>query len=363
MRMVHCYIIGRSSFQIKDYQPCYDFVINLDYVGNEKSEFVFFEEIDFIKGDFLLARSEDDSVIDADSIKPVFLGVINDNDNLKISALMAFNVFDFNFAAFRINTSSWENTLLSIINSYFIGSSSDFLTSGISVSTGGTNTETSYIPSEPPTDTNFISFMLDGFKKTNVTIEVDSLELVNASNNSYKINFIIKQKTSQLQIKNNVYTFIDWDVYVNENSFNDFNKLLIIDKTSGTTTAPTILSTYYIQQDGTLVTSLNSNVFTPVKSKIFVYDQTEEEPPTYLSVAQSELSANTYSHEITFSFVENQYFLTVSMLEIGMISKIYYDDVLYESILTGISYLARDKLVSLTFGNIRSTLKSILKGV
>lgn len=359
MKKLNIYIIDRATYKVKDYSECFDFNVNLDYIGNAKSNFTTLDLMEAEKGDILLARNINDIVVAQNQLRPFYCGVINDIENKRISTLMFFNIFDFDFAAYRVTGTSVEVQLRSLISVYFNNYPNDYYASGINWYAGSTTTAYSYQPSENPTVTSFINYAIDVFKKYNVTIEIDYI-LFNDLDNSAIFNVIIQQKQGTMQFKDNVYKFIDWNFYINQNSFNNFNRLMICDINSGSQFAPTVLATYYIQEDGTLVTSLTSGVFRPVVSSVFLYDSTDPDALTYQQVAQSELSANIYSHEITFSFPDDGDFIISNNLELGLISQVYNEEILYNSILTGISFDSKSPFISLTFGNIRSTLKDIL---
>lgn len=360
MKKVDVYIICRQTFCVKSYNQCFEFDIARDYIGSEKSTFRLYGSWTAEEGDFFIVKTPGDTVLSADRIVPFYTGIVNEFDGDTISTLESYNIFNFDFAALRMTGNSFEQNLLDLINANFFAYPVDYENSYIVVEKGDTNTSYSYQPSEPPTPTNFIEYMINGFEKYNITIECDYIQISQVGENQYTVHFTIRQKSNKIQLKNNVYTFVNWNVYENENSLGMYNKLLIIDKASTNPINPTILSTYYLEKDGGLTQSINDNVFKPVRNKIFIYDQTEDNPPTFLSVAQSELAGKNYSHEIIFDLVQNNNFLTIGDLDIGLLVDIFYNKTIYQSVLTAYRVQSTNVFINLTFGNIRSTLKTIL---
>ncbi len=98
----------------------------------------------------------------------------------------------------------------------------------------------------------------------------------------------------------------------------------------------------------------------PTKSKIYLYDTLAVDRPTYESIARSELSASLYAHEISVDILESSDLIRFDDISIGMRAKIIYDRATYPSILTGYALDSDRAILSLKFGYIRSTIKSLL---
>lgn len=139
--------------------------------------------------------------------------------------------------------------------------------------------------------------------------------------------------------------------------------LQIIDKRTTDSVHPTILSTWYIDKNGELTQSLNDNVYTPTRQKIYIYDMEQEDRPTYLEVAQSELAGQTYAHEINFDIRKENNLIDIDDLEVGLLVDIVHNDTIYSSVLTGYVISSESEFISLRFGHVRSTLQDILNNL
>jgi len=367
MKKIDVYIIDRATGIIKNYNPCYDFEIVRDYLSLEKSSFILFGDWTAEVGDFLIVKSSDTKVTGIGSFKPFYTGVIDSFEDDSIIAIESYGMFAFDFVAISMSGQSIEKNLYDILtyNFYF---TNDQLNSYTFLTYGETSTPFSYQPSQPPTITSFQDYLVDNFKKYNVTVEVDFVKsLQQNTSNTYQIYFKIKKKTNKIQLKNNSYSFINWSVYENDGTNGKENKLWIVDKNNPTFPSnpayTTILSVWYIDVNGNLTQSINDNVARPVTNKIYLYDASQPDAPTYLEIAQSELSGNQYAHEIDFDMIENDNFLTLDQLEIGLLVDIFYNGTIYSSVLTGYSVSSQNNFVSLKFGNIRSTLSQAIKNL
>lgn len=366
---LNIYVLNRADLAIKSFGRSFNYEINRDYLTNEKSTFAIDGGYAADQGDFLLAKTfgvdnspEYNSRIGG-SLRPLFFGVIDSFENDNIVACDLYNITNFNFAATRKTGSASAGGfgvhLLNLLNVYLDSSK---LVSRLNFSVDDSaKVAYSYQPADPPTITNMVDYLINGFKKYNITLEIDSIYYDPQDSNNLNVNVIIKRKTKQIQLKNNSYDFLNWDVYENTGGRDSENELLIINKTSTDSENPIILGTYYITKDGTITQSINDNVYKPTKTKIYIYDDTQTDLPSLDEIANSELSASSSrSHEINFDLRKDNNFLSITDLEIGLLVNIVYNNTIYDSVLTGYLISSENNFISLKFGNTRSTLREVL---
>ena len=356
--MLNCYVLNRSDLAVKDYYLSNEYEINIDYLTNEKSSFKSPLNTNAQQGDFFLAKNVEDG-----TLKDVaFFGLVDSFEDDKLVATDVYSLANIDFPATRKTGNSFEVHINTLIHYYLLNDVSKAITDRLIIRIDS-NTNYTYQPADPPTITNMVKYMINGFRKYNVTWEVESVEY--DEENKLKINTVIKQKTKIINIKNNSYDFLNWSVYVSPAGRDSENKLLIIDKKTADSETPLILSTWYVDIDGN-ITQSNASVRTPTKTKIFIYDNTppeagqEDNRPSFQEVANSELSYSLYSHEIEFDLKKENNLLNPKDLEIGLKVNIMYDGVLYPSILTGYIIDNKKSTMHLKCGNIRSTLADIL---
>ena len=134
-----------------------------------------------------------------------------------------------------------------------------------------------------------------------------------------------------------------------------------MDNSSKNMKNPTILSRWYLNNSGEIQEDNILNVTLPTNDKVYLYDKTQDDKPTYREVAQSELSGNEYSHEISFDLQKNNNILKFEDLEIGASANITYNGILYKSVLTGYTLKNESDFITLKFGHVRSTFQQVLK--
>lgn len=340
---------------IKSYCQCFDYEINRDYLTNEKSTFTLSEAVNAEYGDFVLVKRSNDIN------NFLYCGVIDSFTENSMVTCDLYNIVNFEFAATRktgsSSTGGFGGHIKNLLDIYLDNSKSIYgLTYTLDDSA---KVAYSYQPSSPPTVTNMVDYLVNGFKKYNVTFEFDKIKT--NSDNSIEIKMVIKKRNDRIQIKNNNYSFVNWDVYENDGGHNLENELLIIDKLTTNSENPIVLSTYYLTKDGQITQVLNDNVRKPTKTKIYIYDSSQADAPSFLEVAQSELAGNVYSHEINVDMLKNNNILDESSIQIGLLANIIYGQTLYQSVLTGYLISSQNDFIQLKFGNIRSTLKEVLK--
>jgi len=365
-------VLNRQNLSLKSISECYEWEINIDYLTNEKSSFKPLGKMDFETGDIIMAKSIDSNkqgVIDSPigeitTIKPYYIGVIDSVDDEVIVACSIYNLMNFPFAATRTTgraEAGWsaEDHINNMFTMRVTVDPSKRFSAPV---TSKTHTAFTYLPSDPPTVTNLVDYLISFFKKYNIVLEVDYFAR-QAWYNRYELVLKVERKTKKMRLKNNIYDFVNWSVYEQPAGKQAENMLQIIDKRTTNSVFPTILSTWYIDKRGELTQSFNDDIYTPTRQKIFIYDTEEEDKPTFLEVAQAELSGQTYAHEISFDIKKDNNVFSVEDLEVGLLVDIVHDDTIYSSVLTGYVINSESDFISLRFGHVRSTLQDILNNL
>ncbi|HFU4203826.1 TPA: hypothetical protein ACGO8F_001424 [Streptococcus suis] len=353
-------IIDRESRRIKSKATCYQWEIDYDYLTNDPSSFIFQHNVDYAPGDFLLGKLQDRqlglSSIEQDGL-PFFLGVIGESENDAINAYNLLNLANFDFVATRKTGSDGIGHLKKLLDTYLIADRTK-QASSMGIRAGDVAIPYSYQPSNPPTITNLADYLIHFFKKYRIVWAWDSIDFDSTGQLSLQTKLV--QEGRLLQLKNNVYDFVNWNVYYTPANKGSENMLHIIDKTTVDSEHPKILSTWYLTKDGIVSQALNG-VTLPTRSKIALYDTADESKPTYLEVAQSELAGSQYSHEIEFDLRLDSKLIQFQDLVIGSQALIAHDNNLYPSVLTGYAIKSSSEFISLKFGHVRSRFKSVFE--
>lgn len=343
---LNIWIINRNG-ETSESTQVFDYEINTDYITSEKSSFELpGNYLEFSIGDFLLAKFKGGDGL-------AFFGVIDSYENNKIICNDVYSLVNFEFPATRISGKSFEQHAKNLITRYLINDVNKQMNIvDIDVLT---NTSHIYQPSEPPTPTNIMKYLINAFKKYNVVWRFDSFQ-------NKRIKTSLVNVTDSIQFKNNLYDFVNWDVSTTEVGRGIDNHLIIIDKRTTNSESPTILSEWWLTTENEVTQDKNHWLIDrPTKTKIYVYDTTEEDKPTYQEVAESEIKGSYYSHEISFEVHNKNKFIDFKALKIGTLANIYYNDAVYQSVLTGFTYSNASEFVQLRFGHIRSRLSEILE--
>jgi hypothetical protein len=360
---LNVYILGRADLAVKDYHKCFVYEINRDYLTNDKSAFTIDGQILASEGDFVLVKQFPDKTPIYDTttgLKPLYVGVIDSFDNNKIVACDLYNIVNFQFPATTKTGTDFGQHINNLLNTYLTSDASKLVGRLDFEIDDSARVAYSYNPEESPTVTNFVDYLINGFKKYNITLEANGI-YYNQNDGGLMIRAMINRNTDQIQIKNNTFSFVNWDVYQNKIGRNLENELLIVDKTTANSELPNILSTWYLDADGDLTQSMNDNILKPTKTKIYLYDQTQSDPPAFAEVAQSELVGNNYSHEINFEILRGNKILDIDDLKIGLLANIVYNGTIYDSVLSGYSFSSGSNFIKLKFGHTRSTLREALE--
>lgn len=186
---------------------------------------------------------------------------------------------------------SYESHILKLTNNYInTNAGTNILNKSI---TNSTNTVFQVTSSDGISTSNFIDYLVRGFKLHNTVFEVTGIgqDISNGVPFYYpKIDF--HQVTDTWNFKNDIYDFNNWVVSDSRNLRNYNNELWILDQAGTDMENPTVLARYWLTKDGSVSKSLNTNVSTPTQVQIYLFDKTATDNPTYDSIAQSNLSAN-----------------------------------------------------------------------
>lgn len=371
MRILHISVLDRLTLQTKYSKQCAVWEIQRDYLGNSASHFTLKGDYEVKNGDFLLAKFASGELATYNNVgrlAPLFFGVIGSSENkqkqIGITQINAFDILqllDIEFPATYKSGNNVQTHLKSLIQLYLLQYLGSQLPP-ISVDVAGAGISHLYQPSDPPTATNLTEYAINIFKKYGVSCTVK--ELRRRADGRLVLDTRIEKPKGHLRFKNNVSHFMNWSVYVTPANAEGSNHLLIVDKKTKNSEQPLVLAQYFLGDDGSISQDRNAvKSHKLFKTKVYIYDTEQEDKPTYDDVARSELATSSYSHEISFDIPYDSDICRLSDLRIGTDSTIYYDKQQYPSILTGYSLSSKSDYISLKFGNVRSTLKSFVKGL
>lgn len=343
--MLNIWIVQRNGLVSASIQSAV-YEINKDALTQEKSSFTVSEMLDFKQGDFLMAKFKHGKGI-------AFFGVIDSHENNKIICNDISSLVNFEFPATRMNGNSFEQHAKNLIDRYLIQDKTktmDILNIDIK-----SNTNHMYQPAEPPTATNMTKYLINAFRKYNIVWSVESYS-------NWRVNTVIEQKTKTIRLKNNIAKFVDWEISTTGVGRNIENQLLIVNKNTTNSEGPNVLSTWYLTTENEVTQDANHpKISKPTKTKVWIYDMTEEDKPVYKDVAESELKGSYYTHEITFKMPIENDLISFDDLILGTLAEIIYDDELYQSVLSGFRLSDESDYIELRFGHIRSRLSEILE--
>lgn len=341
--MLNTWFINRQG-SVVAYELVRDYEINVDYLTGDYSKFVLMNYQFVKKGMFVISKYSGEGKI-------AFFGVVKSVDNNTINCGDIFTMADFEITTTAKSGNSFEDHAITLLNKYLLNDASK--EASIVEITKLSNTPHIYQPSDPPTARSLTNYLINAFKKYNIVWKFVSWD-------GEKIKTSIERVDKTFQIKDNGNSFANWEYY--SSSLADVNKILIVDKNTTDMENINLLATYYLTSDNEITTNWqDARVIKPTQEKIYFYDSTAEDKPTYLSVANSELKGNVYSHEIEFDLYRESTLIDFDDLKIGSLFNIYRGSELFQSVLTGYSFSSGSAFVHLTFGNIRSRLSEVLE--
>lgn len=318
-----------------------------DAITTEKSRFpILNSQTDYQRGDFILAKEDDNKGIN-------YFGVIDSYEDNVMIANDIIILANFEFPAGKISGNSFEDHFYKLLKRYLLDDPTKDL--GILEVEVRTNTKHLYQPKETPTATNLMKYLINAFKKYNIVWQFDRFE-------NGRIYTYIEAVTEQFKLKNNINEMRNWEVSTTNVGKDTENMLLIVDKTMTDVMNPKILSTWYLKGDNTVTQDRNDKtIVKPTVTKVYIYDNTATDKPSYEEVANSELKGSYYSHEINVDINIDNRLVDIRSLRIGHLVNITYDDKLYPSVLSGYSITEGSNVMKLKFGNIRSRISELLE--
>lgn len=344
-------VFNGTDLTMRGIYPSLTYDLQMDALSNATSTFVIDDGGVSLLGDFIAIKIANTNTL-------LYYGQLTavdmaDDTNLNtLTACYIWNVLNGEIIVTNKSGTSYETHLLNLIKGYIASTSASNIL-GHTLTTS-TNTAFAVTSSDGTNTSNFIDYMIRGFKLHNVVMTVSGLSINTDKTVPYYYPKIdIHQVTDTWNFKNNKYDITGWAVSDSRGLRGYNNELWIVDKASTNMEAPSVLARYWLQTDGTVVNSLNSNVIQPTQVHVYLYDKTATDNPTNDSIAQTELSGNTYSHSIQFSMSIDNNFMPLSKVKLGLQSNIYYNQTLYKSVLSAYSLNSDSDTISLTFGNLR----------
>lgn len=119
------------------------------------------------------------------------------------------------------------------------------------------------------------------------------------------------------------------------------------------------MGTWYLTTDNEVTKTLSDKVARPTMTEVYIYDEeqaaNQEDKPSLDDIAKDQLKGNSYSHEISCKVRRDNHILPVDQIKVGLLVDIVYDNVKYQSVLSGYR-IEENTYVELNFGHIRSRL-------
>lgn len=347
-------IFDHEKLLIKGTFPVLVYDLQMDALSNTASTLVVIQQDNIDIGDYVALRPTDETTI-------LYYGQITTVESSDANATMTlntnyiWNIFNGEVVIKSYSGDSYEWHSASMIAQYF---GAKRVLSSISHSTA---TPFEISNSDGISTQNFIDYLIRGFKIRNVIVDIS--EIAQGISNGipfYYPKIDLRQNKEAWNFKNDVYAFSDWSVSDSRMLRGYSNELWIVDKASTNMEKPSILAKYWLKNDGSIVNKLSDDVVQPTQLKMYLFDKTATDNPTYDSIATTNLSGNSYSHNIQFSMPINNNFLPFEKLKLGLQSNIYYNDKIYKSVLTSYSITSDKALIRLTFGNLRFGRKDFI---
>ncbi|GMA68781.1 hypothetical protein GCM10025879_20270 [Leuconostoc litchii] len=343
-------VFNGDYLTIRGTYPLLSYEIQMDALSNATSTFTVVKNSAIETGDYVAVKKPNTATI-------MYYGqltTVDTDDATDIMTLTAnyiWNVLNGDILVGNKSGDSYESHLVNLMKNYFTSTAS---TNVLSYSLFSTTSTPFAVTSSDITTSNFIDYMIRGFKLHNVIFDVTEIGqgMLNGIPFYYP-KVTVHQVTDVWNIKNDIYDFINWNVSDSRYLRGYNNELKIVDKDGTNMENPSVLSTYWLQADGTITNKLNDNVIKPTQVQLYLFDKTATDNPTYDSIASSNLSGNTYSHSIQFSTSFDNNFLPLSKIKLGLQSNIYYNGKQYKSVLSAYSLSSSSDLINLTFGNLR----------
>ncbi|OIK78657.1 hypothetical protein ATX69_09595 [Oenococcus oeni] len=344
-------IFKGADLTIRGTYPTLTYDLQMDALSNATSTFVIDDGGSSLLGDYVAIKIANTNIL-------LYYGQLTavdmagDTNQNTLTACYIWNVLNGEIVVGNKSGTSYETHIINLIKGYVNSTATtNILWRSL---TNSTNTAFAVTSSDGNNTSNFIDYLIRGFKLHNTVLTVK--DIAQGTSNGvpfYYPKIDIHQVTDTWNFKNNKYDFTGWTVSDSRGLRGYNNELWIVDKASNDMENPTIIARYYLQKDGTVTKTINSNVIQPTQVHIYLYDKTATDNPTNDSIAQTELSGNIYSHSIQFSMPIDNNFMPISKVKLGLQSNIYYNQTLYKSVLSNYSLSSDNDMISLTFGNLR----------
>lgn len=344
-------IFNGSGLSIRGTYPLFSYDIQMDALSNATSTFVIEKAGSVTQGDYVAIRN-------TNSTDLMYYGQIttidtdDTTDLMTLSTNYIWNLLNGDIIVTSKSGSSYEVHIAKLISNYISSNTSgNLLNYSLSHST---NTAFAVTVSDGVSTSNFIDYLVRGFKLHNVIFDIT--DIGQGTSNGvpfYYPKIDIHQVTDTWNFKNDVYDFTDWNVNDSRYLRNYNNELWIIDQAGRDMENPTILAKYWLQNDGTISKTLTGNVIKPTQVQVYMFDKTATDNPSYDDIASNNLTANAYSHSIQFSAQIDNNFLPLDKVKLGLQSNIYYENQQYKSVLSAYTISSSSDVINLTFGNLR----------
>lgn len=208
---------------------------------------------------------------------------------------------------------------------------------------------------DKPTSSNVLNILISLFKDVQVTTSIVGYTFTYGA-----VTFIfdVYQVSGELNlIADNTAMVHDFSAYVKPANYGVPNALYLQDaaKTHGD------WDRFYLTQSGTVTQTLSSDVKQPIVPTSYLYDTTSmsDPKPSKQDTAISQLKMQGYQHEITMDVNINSVELT-ELTQLGKRINIISKGVKYQSIESGYKMSSDSYWITLSCGNIRTSLQTVL---
>lgn len=329
--------------------PVLSYDLVFDAISNAASSVIINKVSGIHEGDYIALKANNEADV-------LYYGQIITVDTDTTSGLMTlstnyiWNVLNSQILISNHGGNSYEAHIKAMISEY-----STAISGVLRDITIATNTPYQVTSSNGTQTTNFIDYLIRGFKLHNTVLSINGIGqgLLASGKPFFWPKISIKQVTSTMNFNSDNWAFNDWTVTDSRLLRGYANELWIVDKTTADMENPTIMAKYWLQNDGVVVNQLNSNVYQPTQVAIYMYDKTATDNPDNDSIGRANLGGNVYNHNIQFSINLQNNFISLDKIKLGLQSNIYYQGRQYKSVLTRYELSSDSAQIRMTFGNLR----------
>lgn len=279
--------------------------------------------------------------------KVVYLGIIKSIDDNNIQCDQIIALFDDKWKWRNPSATTIEGKLKDIIDNDYANSSdalereiyNDFSVTTISA------TENDFASQDSNYVVNMMQFLFEMYESYSILVDI------NISFNEITPTIVIgKQSYPVIKLGNNNQVLRNFEI---TRETQEINKLVIYDKDGNT-----LRGTYYATPSGITTDSSSLDRLTDINTEIECSDDDIND------IIASNISEHMYNHKITCQLVLDNKLYDFDLFHLGQQFDIYYDGLLYNSILTGykisIDNEGKASVVNLTFGKVRYSLENII---